>query len=151
MFFGARSSMKSVPAIAFDYAPSRWLLAAIVASMMLAMLALERSGLDLWLKLVLGAAALVYGAKSLHTFLKPPFTHIFWHSSGHWRLHDASSGREQVASLRSATVLGMLIVLTLQFAPKRTLALVLLPDNCDSETKRRLRVRLARADAIGVE
>jgi toxin CptA len=142
--------MKYVPAIAFDYVPSRGLFAAIVAIGLLALLALACSGVDLWLKLIFGVLTFGYSVKGLHTFLNPPFTQVFWHSSGHWRLQHAS-GREQVASLHSATVLGMLTVVILQFTPKRTIALMLFADNCDAETKRRLRVRLSRADAIGVE
>jgi len=44
-------------------------------------------------------------------------------------------------------VLGALIVLMLRVDPKRICSFVLLPDNVDEETRRRLRVRLARGVA----
>jgi toxin CptA len=135
--------MKSAPAIAFDYRPSRWLLAALVAIVLLALAAVALSGLYAWLKLALLACVIAYAVLTLRGFLRPRFTHVTWHSAGHWRLRDAADS-EQVAQLQHTVVLGVLIVLTLRFGPKRTLALPLFPDNCDAETRRRLRVRIAR-------
>jgi toxin CptA len=135
--------MKSAPAIAFDYRPSRWLLAAMVAIALLALAAVALSGLNAWLKLGLAVCVVAYAVLTLRGFLQPRFTHVTWHSAGHWRLRDAAD-REQIAELQHTVVLGILIVLTLRFDPKRTLALPLLPDNCDAQTRRRLRVRIAR-------
>jgi hypothetical protein len=58
-------------------------------------------------------------------------------------LRDANA-EEHVGELVGASVLGSMIVLTLRFGPKQKIALPLLPDNCARETRRRLRVRLAR-------
>lgn len=142
--------MKSVPAIAFDYRPSRWLLAAIVTIALLALAAIALCGLNAWSRLALAIIVIAYTLWTVRDFRNPPFTHISWHAAGHWRLRDAAD-REQVAELRRAVVLGVLIVLVLRIGPQRSFALPLLPDNCDAETRRHLRVRLARADSIGVE
>jgi len=138
--------MKSVPAIAFDYRPSRWLLLAIVVIAALALVALALCGLNPWIKLALVTAALAYALHSSWRFLHPPFVRVMWHSAGHWRLCDAAE-REQVGELCHAVVLGALIVLVLRVGPKRTCSFALLSDNVDEETRRRLRVRLARADS----
>ncbi len=138
--------MKSVPAISFDYRPSRWISAAIVAAALLALAAIAFCGLNPWFKLTLVGATLIYAAWSLYEFLQSRFDHVTWHSAGHWRLRD-TAGQEHVAEFVLATVLGPLIVLLLRTGPKRKLAIALLPDNCDAETQRRLRVRLARTQA----
>lgn len=139
--------MKSVPAIAFDYRPSRWLMFGVAAATVLAVLAIAMCGLGLWLKMALMLVALAYAAQSLWRFSHPPFTQIMWHSAGHWRLGD-KEGREHIGELIRAVTLGMLIVLVLRASAKTTVALPLLLDNCDAETRRRLRVRLARADSL---
>jgi toxin CptA len=58
------------------------------------------------------------------------------------------AGQDHAASLRQASVRGGLIVLRFASPLRRTTTLVLLPDNCDADTRRRLRVRLARADSL---
>ncbi|MGH8121844.1 MAG: protein YgfX [Rudaea sp.] len=136
--------MKSVPAIAFDYRPSRWLAAGIVAVALLALVAIVVSGLNAWARLALVVIVGAYAARSSYGFLQPRFDHVTWHSAGHWRLRDIA-GEEHVAEFVRATVLGVLIVLILRIDAQRKIPLLLLPDNCDAETQRRLRVRLTRA------
>ena len=138
--------MKSVPAIAFDYRPSRWLLFALVVIAALALIAIALCGLNPWIKPVLAALVAAYALHSSWRFLHPPFVRIMWHSAGHWRLRNAAE-REQVGELRHAVVLGALIVLMLRVDLKQICSFVLLPDNVDEETRRRLRVRLARTDS----
>jgi len=139
--------MKSAPAIAFDYVPSRGLLATVIAVSGLALLAIALSGVSLWLKGVLALAACVYAGRALIGLRKPLIRRCAWYESGHWRVHDAS-GQELEASLRQASVRGSCIVLRLHSALARSSTLVLLPDNCDADTRRRLRVRLARGDSV---
>ena len=136
--------MKSVPAIAFDYRPSRWLAAGVVAIALIALVAIVACGLNVWIRLALFVGVGAYAAWSLRGFLQPRFDHVTWHSAGHWRLRDAA-GQEHVAELVRATVLGALIVLILRIGAQRKIPLLLLPDNCDGDTQRRLRVRLTRA------
>jgi len=139
--------MKSAPAIAFDYMPSRWLLTALIAVAGLALLAVALSGIPLWSKGVLAAVACIYAGRAFAGLRKAPIRRCAWYESGHWRVRDAS-GRELEASLRQASVRGGCIVLRLHSALARSSTLVLLPDNCDADTRRRLRVRLARGDSV---
>jgi len=69
---------------------------------------------------------------------------VIWHAAGHWRLRGA--GGEKVAELLSARAIGPLLVLVFRVGPRRNVALPLLPDNCSADTRRRLRVRLARGE-----
>lgn len=134
--------MKSAPAIAFDYKPSRWLAAALIAAALLAVVAVAMCGLGLWLKLPLIIAACVYAAWSLRDFLRPPFDRITWHAAGHWRVRDRA-GDERAGEFVHATVRGRLIVLILRVGSTQRIALPLFSDNCDAETHRQLRIRLA--------
>jgi hypothetical protein len=106
------------------------------------------SGLNVWLKASLAIAASVYAAYAVHRFLRPPFTRVIWHPAGHWRLAQARD-EATIGALKQAVVLGALIVLTLRVGARRTVTLAILPDVCDAETRRQLRVRLSRANAIG--
>ena len=136
--------MKSAPAIAFDYRPSRWLAIAIVLVALLALIALALSGIDLWMKLVIGCVACIYAGYALWRFLYAPARRVAWHAAGHWRVADID-GDEHVAELQHAVVRGDWIVLTLRHSNGERVPLVLAPDNCDVDIRRRLRVRLARA------
>ena len=139
--------MKSVPAIAFEYRPSRWLLLASASIAVLALVSIALCGLNVWLRLGLMALALIYSAHSLRRFFASPAARLVWHSAGHWRLREASE-REQTGELVRSVVLGAMMVLVLRFGAKETRSFVLLPDNSDGETRRRLRVRLARAESF---
>lgn len=136
--------MKSAPAIAFDYRPSRLLALALIGVALFALVAIVLCGLEVWIKVLLLGVTLAYAARTLHAFRRAPFGHVTWHAAGHWRVRDAD-GNEHVAEFLGGTVLGRLIVLNLRTGPKRRVALPLLPDNCDAEMHRRLRVRLAVA------
>lgn len=134
--------MRSVPAIAFEYRPSRWVAAALSGIALLAIVALCASGLVLWIRCVGSIAAVVYAAWNLRRLLRPKFDHATWHAAGHWRLRGA--GIDQTAELVGARALGALLVLVFRVGPRQRTALALLPDNCSADTRRRLRVRLAR-------
>ena len=140
--------MKSAAAIGFDYAPSRWFAACSLGVWLLALLAIAACGLPAWSKIALAIVASVYAGWALRDFLRPPCRHLLWHAAGHWRAHD-SDGQEHVAELRHASVIGGLIVLSFRAASIGKTSIVLLPDNCDAETRRRLRVRLSRVEADG--
>jgi len=133
--------MKSAPAIVFDYRPSRLLQCVLIGVGVLAMLAALASGVPSWAKALLGIAALGGAARALRRLRNPVVRRCAWHASGHWRVRDAG-GQDHPASLLQASVRGALIVLRLRSPLQGSSALVLLPDNCDSETRRRLRVRL---------
>ncbi|TLY49054.1 MAG: hypothetical protein E6K53_14745 [Gammaproteobacteria bacterium] len=99
--------MKSAPAIAFDYAPSRWLTRAMVAAAMLALAAIALCGLAVWIKLVLICATLAYAVWALRAFRRAAFDHVTWHATGHWRVRDIA-GAEHIAEFVHASVRGRL-------------------------------------------
>jgi toxin CptA len=136
--------MKSAPAIAFDYVPSRWLAAAIVAVALLALAAVAFAGVATWVKLALGCAVVGYTAHSLRRHLGASMRRVAWHEAGHWRISPAD-GDERTAQLRHAVVRGGWLVLILRTGSGERVALILGPDNSEADVRRRLRVRLARA------
>jgi len=139
--------MRSAPAITFDYRPSRWVAGGVAVMALAAVAALAASGLPAWAKAAGILAALAYASLAAARLLRSPVRRCAWHSSGEWRLRDRD-GADHAAQLRHATARGPLIALVLSAGALRDVALVLLPDNCDDDTRRRLRVRLARpADA----
>jgi toxin CptA len=138
--------MKSAAAIGFDYRPSRAFAACFGVVWFCALLAVAVCGLPVWLKVALGLGASLYAGWAFHSFLRPPFRHLLWHAAGHWRAHD-TRGQACVAELRHATMLGGLIMLSFRAPSIGKASIVLLPDNCAADIRRRLRVRLARAQA----
>jgi toxin CptA len=136
--------MKSAPAIAFEYRPSRWVRASLVSVALLATIAIAASALALPAKVILAVAACAYALYAARGVLCPVVRGCAWYESGHWRVRDAA-GEDHAASLLRASVRGVMIVLVLRSALQRSTAVILLPDNCDADTRRRLRVRLSRA------
>ncbi len=136
--------MKSAPAIAFDYVPSRWLAAAIAVIALLALFAVAFAGVGTWVRLALACAVVAYVAHALARHLREPTRRAAWHEAGHWRIGMAS-GEERVAELRHAVVRAGWLVLTLRAGNGERVVLILGPDNSDTDVRRRLRVRLARA------
>ena len=134
--------MKSAAAIAFDYRPSRRLCAAVAVVCALAIAAAFWSGFDLRVRLPAAASALAYAAWEMRRFLASAPRRAAWREAGHWRL--ACDDAEHLAELRGSTVRAGWIVLDLRRGDGRRITLVLSPDNCDADTRRRLRVRLAR-------
>lgn len=135
--------MKSAPAIAFDYRPSRWLLAATAVTTGLALVALTLCAFDAAVRVLLAIVIVGYAMFALRRFVRIAPRRLAWHTAGHWRIVE-SSGVERVAELERAAIRGAWIALTLRRSDKSTLAIVLGPDNSDVETRRRVRVRLAR-------
>ena len=135
--------MKSAAAIAFDYRPSRLLLAAIALVCGLALVAIALSAAGFALQAVLALGALGYAAFSARRCWRGETRRAAWHEAGHWRIVDAR-GESHVAELAHATVRGNWIVLGLRRSDGVRVVLMLAPDNSDAETRRRLRVRLAR-------
>jgi toxin CptA len=136
--------MKSAPAIAFDYRPSRWLFSAIVGISVLALASIALSGLDVWVKFVLVASACAYAAFALRAHVNSGPCRVGWTEGGQWRI-SAPAG-DRTAELEHAAVRGAWIVLQLRRGDGKRITLLLAPDNCDADTRRMLRVRLSRAD-----
>ncbi|SRR5579885_980190 len=136
--------MRSAPAIGFEYRPSRTLALLAASLIVLAMVAVALGGIPVWLKVVLEASALVYGAWSFWSFLRPRVRALSWRSDGSVsvKLADRHGAETETQGAFGARVLGPLIVLQLRWERGRA-NLWLLPDNLDPDTRRRLRVRLA--------
>ena len=142
--------MKTAPAVAFDYRPSRVLAAATFAVSLLAMWAVAISGVPQWLRLALALLVAVSGAASLARLLRPRIRSLLWRADGTVELVLRNRTHEKagdvLGELRGARVMGPLIVLVLRWPPRRRAAMWLLPDNLDSDTRRRLRMRLGSGD-----
>ncbi|MBS0569364.1 MAG: hypothetical protein JSS28_02060 [Proteobacteria bacterium] len=138
--------MKSAVAIALDYRPSRWLLAAMAAALFLACMAIVLSGMPTWLKSVCIVFAGSCFGLAVGRFLHPLARRAVWQPAAHWRVTD-TDGVEHVAEFAGSAVRGAWIVLRLRRSDGKRLVLVLGPDNCDAETRRQLRVRLMRVEA----
>ena len=137
--------MKSATAIAFEYRPSRWLLAAILVAAALALASIALSGIPAWAKTGSCVLAGGWAGFALGRFLRRQMVRAAWQPGGHWRVTDGD-GNEHVAELHHAVARGVWIVLNLRRSDGKRLALILGPDNCDADTRRRLRVRLAGAE-----
>jgi toxin CptA len=135
--------MKSAPAIVFDFFPSRWVAAATCLVALAGLLALLFSGIPLWARLLLAATVCVYASYDLVRFLRNPVRRAAWYEAGHWRLAD-TQGAEHLAELQHGIARGPWIVLRLRRSDGARIAIILGPDNSDSDTRRRLRVRLGR-------
>ena len=127
--------MRSAPAIAFDYRPSRLLIAASASMLALALVSIAASGLDAPWRIGISAIALCACVWSLHRWTHPRWTRIAFGDAG-WVLAD-QAGHEVPAELTRYAKLGAMQVLTLR-AESRVFHLAILPDNLDGERRRRL-------------
>ncbi|HST26802.1 MAG TPA: protein YgfX [Rudaea sp.] len=137
--------MKSAIAIAFDYRPSRWLVAAVTLMALLAFAAIALSGMPSWAGIFAVIFAAACAGFALGRYLHPLVRRAAWQQAGHWRVADAD-GREFTAELIRGVVRGAWIVLNLRRSDGKDLALILGPDNCTADTRRQLRVRLSRIE-----
>lgn len=136
--------MKSAQAIAFDVAPSRRFEIVLLALAAAAMVAVTLSGLpyaDAVRGLVL-IGAIFAGSR----YRRTGAWRVAWREDGTWGVADAQSVASE-ATLAGWSRLGHHVVLRLTLASGRRLSLLLLPDNVDADTRRRLVVRLARGEA----
>lgn len=135
--------MKSATVVTFDYRPSRWLVAAVIFMALLAFVAIELSGIPWWAGILAVILAAACAGFALGRFLRPLVRRAVWQQAGHWRVTDAG-GREFTAELTRGVARGAWVVLGLRRSDGTDLALILGPDNCTADTRRQLRVRLAR-------
>ncbi|MEO5810739.1 MAG: hypothetical protein ABIU96_09245 [Rhodanobacter sp.] len=134
--------MPSVPAIGFEYRPSRLLRRAVFAVATLALLAIGLNGLAWWGKLLLVVVVLAVTWRSAVTLRRNPVVAAGWGADDLWTLR-LVSGDDVTATLASFHVLGTLVLLRLRAPGLRVPALLLGPDNSDADIRRRLRMRLA--------
>ncbi len=135
--------MKSAPHIAFDYRPSSSVLAACSGVAILAQIAVFYCGLSWWVKIPLAIAIAGYTTIAIRNYRHPRYHRIIWHSAGHGQLIDNNDHEIEAALVNSARLGPMLVLSWIPFEAACFRA-VLMPDNLDAESRRRLRVRLAR-------
>ena len=134
--------MKSAPAIAFDYRPSRRVAIAVVGVASLAILAVFLSGLSLGMRLVLALAALVLTVLALGKHLRPRIRRVA-HGAGGWLLVDGE-GNEGSARLVAHVQRGNLLLLDFRAEEQSGHQRILLTtDNSDADLRRRLVLVLA--------
>ena len=133
--------MKSAPAIAFDYAPSRLVLAGVLLLGTFAVLAVLASGLAIELKALLAILAVAHTGYAAKIFGTRPITRIA-HGEAGWLLIDRN-GDERAVELCRHVRRGFLLVLEFGAPAEPVRRFVLTPDNIDAETRRRLLLVLA--------
>ena len=136
--------MRSAPAIAFDYRPSRLIAVAGGIISVLALLGIAASGLPMIVKLVLSVIAIFYGVINLRRYSDSNIVRIAHGASG-WCLVDRE-GREWIVELKDHVHRGLLMVLVFSGEDLPTRRFVFVPDNIDRETCRRLLLVLAAGD-----
>ena len=136
--------MKSAPAIAFDYRPSRVLACTVAAGVLLAVVAPWRSDVPGSVCAVLSIAAIVTGITALRGFNRARFRRIALQASG-WTLVDVAD-IEHRADLAAHIRIGPWLVLDFRSAGRCRFRAVLGPGNSDAETRRRLILLLSRAE-----
>ncbi len=141
--------MRSAPAIAFDYRPSRRLAAAAGLLAGLAVVAVAASGLPAGLRIALGVAVLLYAGLALRRFLAPPWLRIARDASG-WRLVDRA-GEAVATTLAGHVQRGPLLVLAFITPGWPRFHCVLSRDGIDADTWRRLLLVLARGGEAAVD
>ena len=136
--------MKSAPPIAFDYRPSRAVIAATAAIVLAAALAPWFSSLPTVACAGLSALVIAMAAGALVRFARPGFVRIA-HGAAGWTLLD-HGWREHPALLIGHRRLGPMLVLEWRHDRSARFRAVLVPDNLDAETRRRLVLLLARGE-----
>ncbi|MEZ5462964.1 hypothetical protein [Dokdonella sp.] len=136
--------MKSAPAIALDYRPSRLLALAMAAMTAIAITAALLSGLAFPWRLLAAVLAGAFGCFVLVRHLRPRFSRIA-HGAGGWILVDGEA-REHPVSLLAHVERGGLLVLEFGAESTARTRFLLAPDNCDADLRRRLLLVLAAGE-----
>ncbi|AZR22986.1 hypothetical protein [Xanthomonas vasicola] len=125
-----------------EWRPSRWLICALGVLAMLALYAVWRSGVPLWLAVVLSAYALLAGGKALRQLLRPPVRQLLVP----WTETPASIDGVQIEGLQ-VRWRGPLAVVWWTWADGRCERLHFWPDTLPPPQRRELRLA-AQAHAI---
>ena len=143
--------MKAAPAIGFHYRASRLLILATSLVALLAIVAVWLSGLPRWAQLALVVGIAGSAGAAFGKLLRPRVRSVLWRSDGgaEVSLNDrlGDDRREVQGEVSAARMMGPLIALSLRWPPRERATLWLLPDNLDTGTHRRLRMRLGNAAA----
>lgn len=140
--------MKSAAAITFERRPS-WLLALSLALLTgLALSAVWSSGLRERPEAagLVSLLCLILLLRQLRGQFVSRWRRAAWDSAGNWQLLDLHAAAQPMR-LTAWHALGLCLLLRLRSDAGERVNLVLLPDNLDADTRRRLRVRLQQASA----
>jgi hypothetical protein len=136
--------MRSAPAIAFDYRPSRALAATVACVAVAAAVAPWLGAVPITLRAFATLSVSIVAAVEIRRLLSARYRRIS-HGAPGWRLFDAS-GESRVAELVSHHRVGAWLALDFRVDADRRFSIVLGPDNLDADTRRRLVLMLARAE-----
>ncbi|HEY8587139.1 MAG TPA: protein YgfX [Rhodanobacter sp.] len=134
--------MTSAPAIGFEYRPPRLLRRVLLLMAALALLAIALSAVPTGLKLLLVIAVALLTWHALHRLAANPVAAAGWGADDVWTLR-LRNQEDVAATLVSFRTLGGLVLLRLRTTGQGVQVLLLVPDNSDADTRRRLRMRLA--------
>lgn len=134
--------MTSVPAISFEYRCWRPVTVLGVCLVVLAVTGIGLSAASPSLAIALSALTISLACRELAHWRASSGWLVLWDTQGAWTLRRGSAV-DVAARLSSHRVLGEWVVLRLELADGRTMALVLTSGNTDHDQLRRLRIRLA--------
>lgn len=132
--------MRSVPAISFKPKPSRQLLIASTAMVLLALVSLAISALSWWVSLPASASLLVLAAFAINRYRYPRYLAISHDKTG-WQVRDRADDWV-AATLRHHGQLGSWVILDFR-TPSGRWSSLLTSDAIDANTRRRLLLVLA--------
>lgn len=139
--------MKTAPALGFRCRVSPTLVVMTILAALLAMVAAWLTRGPVWLHSALLVLVVVYAGAAIRGLTSSPVESLLWRAEGGVELklrdHTLEDGKVVLGAVQDARVMGPLIVLTLRWPPRERMHLWLLPDNLDTDTHRRLRMRLA--------
>jgi len=133
--------MTSAPAIGFEYRPSRWVPRLFGAMTSLALISIAVSGAPVAVRIALMLASITLCIHTVHR-LRLPIYAVGWANRSGWTLRGLD-GADDAAALVSFRVMRQVVLLRLVSERYGKLTLWLMPDNSDSDIRRRLRMRLA--------
>jgi|KBSMisStaDraftv2_1062788.scaffolds.fasta_scaffold867678_2 hypothetical protein len=136
--------MTSEPGIRFEYWPSRLPLYLTSSGLCLVLLAVFAADISLILQFSITAAALVLAFYRQRHAEDRAVRRVQWASDGTWTV-DLTTGHEVVMELGAFRTFGSHVVLNLRSDDVAGPTLWLAGDNTDEATRRRLRMRLAKA------
>ena len=136
--------MTSEPGIRFDYKPSRVPMCLALSGLGLVLLAVVVADIPLVWRLPVAAAALALALHRQRRRKDRDVRRVQWASDGAWTLY-LTDDREIAMALDTFRIFGAQIVLNLRADDAIGPTLWLAGDNTDETTRRRLRMRLARA------
>lgn len=134
--------MRSAPSIGFEYRPSRWPGLVSLGMGALALAAVVLAGVPGLPAACLAMVTAVYVARVCRETARHDVHGVTWRVDGGWFLRLADD-TDVEAHLEGARIVAGAIVLRLAWEPRGREALMLLPDNLDADTRRRLRMRLS--------